>query len=444
MAVYFVDYTGGGSPRNSGLSEREPLSRVEDCSPLPGDTVRIKRGSTVRGALHAVSGEKGRPVTYEAYGEGEDPVFCGSVDASDPADWEAVPGRPNLWRSARPFASEPCNLIFNGGESFGNLRWEMEELRCQGEWFDPDGGKTVAGIGYPEGGALFLYSACNPALFYDRIDIALYGERVLCKGTGLVLDHLTFTESGVHGFAGQPEDTVIRNCRFLRIGGCVWDRRQKIRFGNAVELWESAENVTVTNCFFHEIYDSCVTHQGARNISPMRDIHFDGNIFQHYGMAAYELRDLIPVRSSFCDNICIRAGVGFASQGEAPPRRSEIWPQPMGHHLFLWRVAKPSVEGSLEIRHNYFCNAPVGAAVYSIDEPDADRQIILRENVYWTENPALLLRWNRKIYAPGDFARYKKESGQDQGSRYVSEKQMQEEIGGIARERHCGRDVFLH
>lgn len=437
MAVYYIDYTDGSS-KNRGLSEKEPLSKVEDCTPVPGDTLRIRRGNFVRGALHTVSGTKGTPVTYEAYGEGADPVFCGSIDASDPACWEELPVQ-NIWKYTKPLASEPCNLIFNDGECFGNLRWEFEDLKQQGEWYDPDGGKTVANTRYPEDGTFYLYSESNPGDHYKHIEIALYGERVLCKGTHLVLNHITFMGSGVHGFAGQPADTVIQNCSFLMIGGCVWDRAQKIRFGNAVEFWEFAENVTVKNCFFREIYDSCVTHQGFQNASPMKDIHYDHNVFQNYGMAAYELRDLIPVRSSFNDNICIGAGVGFAAQGEDPPRRSEIWPQPMGHHIFMWRVSKPSKNGSLEIKRNYFYSAPAGASIYSIDEPGADIQVELNDNVYWTENAVLLQRWNGKCYLPEEFETYQKESGQDRNSRCETKARIQAEIDRLLQERSGGK-----
>lgn len=418
MPIYYIDYTCG-SAANSGLSENDPLSKVEDCVPQPGDTVKIKRGSFVRGALHTVSGVKGLPVTYEAYGDGIDPVFCGSIDASDPACWEPLPSpNQNIWKYAKPLASEPCNIIFNNGESFGNLRWEMNALRVQGEWHDPDGGKTSAGTGYPQNGTFYMYSSENPGLYYNHIEIAMYGERMLCTGTHLILKHITFMCGGVHGFAGQPQDTEIINCNFIMIGGCVWNRDLKIRFGNAVEFWEYAENVTVMNCFFFEIYDSCVTHQGFINASPMKNIHFDNNIFVNYGMAAYELRDLIPVESSFDDNLCIGAGVGFAAQDEDPPRRSEIWPQPMGHHIFMWRVSKPSENGSLEIMRNIFYSAPVGAAIYSIDEPEADSQIELNYNAYWTQNAELLLRWNGKCYTPAEFDKYKEESGKDQKSKY--------------------------
>ncbi len=418
MATYYIDYTSG-SAANTGLSPDSPLSRVEDCKPNAGDTVLIRRGNVIHGALHTVSGTPDAPITYGAYGDKADPkpVFCGTVDVSHEENWKNV--GENVWKLTRALPSEPGNVIFDDGDSFGNMRWEREDLDEQGEWYDPDGGSTESRAGYPADGTIYLYSLENPARHYRKIEIALYGERALAKGTNIVLKDLVFRGSGVHGFASQPKNVTISHCEFLMIGGVVWNRELKIRFGNAVEFWEIAENVTVEHCLFREIYDSCVTHQGFQNIKPVSDVHFDDNIFINYGMAAYELRDLIPVRSSFCRNTCIGAGLGFAAQGEAPPRQSEIWPQPMGHHIFLWRVEKPSPDGSLEIKHNTFLNAPVGAAIYSIDAPEADAQVDLDENLYWTENSALLIRWNGKNYAPAGFAQYQRESGKDLQSKYV-------------------------
>ena len=80
------------------------------------------------------------------------------------------------------------------------------------------------------------------------------------------------------------------------------------------------------------------------------------------------------------------------------PRRSEIWPEPMGHHVFLWRIDEKTEGGSLEIRINVFYNAPYGAAIYSIISQDAEKQIDLEGNIYYTENQQLLNRWNGVNY----------------------------------------------
>ncbi len=66
--------------------------------------------------------------------------------------------------------------------------------------------------------------------------------------------------------------------------------------------------------------------------------------------------------------------------GEDLPGKSEIWPQPMGHHIFLWRIPQASEGSSLSIKNNYFGPAPLGAATYSIISKEAQAQIFLDNN----------------------------------------------------------------
>jgi hypothetical protein len=132
-------------------------------------------------------------------------------------------------------------------------------------------------------------------------------------------------------------------------------------------------------------------------------------------MAAFEYRDVLPIDSSFENNVCLNAGCGFAMLGEELPRYSEIWPEPMGHHIFLWRIPKASEGGSLKIVNNHFGPAPVGAAIYSIISKEAEAQITLDNNTY-TENDTLLNHFGGKSYA--DLEEYKSETGKDKNSTY--------------------------
>ena len=130
-------------------------------------------------------------------------------------------------------------------------------------------------------------------------------------------------------------------------------------------------------------------------------------------MAAFEYRDQLPIQSSFTGNTCLNAGCGFAMLGEELPRYSEIWPQPMGHHLFFWRIPQASPGGSLEVSGNTFGPAPVGAAIYSIIAPEAEAQITLNNNRY-TEGYALLNHFGGESFAT--LEAYQKATGQDRDS----------------------------
>jgi hypothetical protein len=121
-------------------------------------------------------------------------------------------------------------------------------------------------------------------------------------------------------------------------------------------------------------------------------------------MGAYEQRDLLPKYATFNNNVCIDAGEGFSKQGEKQlPRMSEVWPMPMGHHIFLWRIMKSTDGGKLEIKNNIFAGATIGASIYSIIYKVAEDQVELENNIYSSpENDELVARWYGKDYASFD------------------------------------------
>lgn len=419
--IYYIDRIHG-DPAADGLSPETARLTYTDLPILPGDTVLFRRGTVVRETLKTVAGEAGKPVTYGAWGEGHAPIFRGSLDVSDPADWEEI--RPHVWQYKGNLPSEACNFIFDGDPRYGGervgatLRWEIPELCEQGDWHDEAIGKTERRQFDPHRQVL-LWSEKNPGEYYSHIECAVHGERGMAKCPSHTrFEDLAFENSGVHGIAGTAVDVEIRRCSFCFIGGCVWNRQLKIRFGNGIEFWNTGDHMIVEDCFFNNIYDSCTTHQGAGTACvPVRDVHYRRNLFMNYGMGAYEVRDHMAVDSSFVDNICVRAIGGFSPMGDTVPRRSEIWPQPMGHHLFLWRIPAAAPGGRLEVKRNIFWDAPQGAAIYSIISPEAEAQMEVDENIYYTENTRLLNTVGGKSYAPSQWEEYRAATGWDKNSR---------------------------
>ncbi|MBP5255587.1 MAG: hypothetical protein J6Z80_00885 [Clostridia bacterium] len=387
--IYYVDSDNKGEKR-SGLSPSDAVSSWRDLCIRPGDTVLFRRGSFFRDSLLPPDGEKDAVIRFGAYGEGKKPVFCGSKDLSSPDLW--IETRRNEWKCAADLESEACNLIFDGGRSCGVLAWEPDGLDSPGKWH-------YTGIGNTErrkrGGAcdLFLYSEGNPGRVFGSIECALYGNRRMASARAYVeFSDLAFINSGVHGFAATSAVGItMRNCDFSFIGGCVWNRERKIRFGNAFELWDGARDVTMEGCRCFEIYDSCYTHQGPDDRGRVpENLICRGNVFEKYGMAAYEARGLVPRGAVFSDNICLDAGVGFSLQDETPPRRSEIWPQPMGHHVFLWHTEHGTEGGRVEVTGNYFGRAPYGGAIYDIVSDEARAQFIIKGNRYSPSSDRML------------------------------------------------------
>ncbi len=399
MATYYIDPKCGNN-NNDGLSEASALKDVENLKVCAGDTVLFKRGSFIRGGFTTVCGVPGAPVTYGAYGEGAKPVFCGSLDLSDPKLWKQED--KNIW-ACDSADDEACNFIYNN-TFCGTLRWSKEELSEQGDFFDNCFGLRHSKKPLSADHKIYIYSEKNPGEYYESIECAVFGKvNLALSGCDMRFENLRFINT-VHAIAGEGpcRNMTVDNCEFEHIGGGVWSVDRKIRYGNAVEMWNVAENITVTNCYFNDIYDSAVTHQGGPQCEPAVNFIITDNLFLKCGMGAYEQRDKMTISSCFNNNICAEAGEGFSKLGEIMPRNSEIHPQPMGHHIFIWRIENPTDGGKLEVKNNIFANAPYGAAIYSIISKEAEAQMDIENNGYYTENPDLLTRLNETNYKSFD------------------------------------------
>ena len=102
--------------------------------------------------------------------------------------------------------------------------------------------------------------------------------------------------------------------------------------------------------------------------------------------------------------------------GETKPRSSEIWPEPMGHHIFLWRIPTSTDGGELTICNNLFGAAPEGAAIYSIISSEAEAQITLKNNKY-TPSDTLLNHFGGHSYTK--LEEYQAQTKKDEGSTYI-------------------------
>ena len=374
--VYYID----SQPSTFAFSHERQVDKIATDEVLPtikpGDKVLFKRGCIFRCALDISPGSDEAPVYYGAYGEGENPVFCGSVQSCNQDDWQEE--SKNIWTYSALPCEEVASLIL--GSTYGTFRWSKDELTENGDFYADYMGCINKAVTISNN-KIYLYCDRNPVQKYGTIELCIYGRRNLgTLASNIVIENLDFINSGVHGLSGAGKNITIKNCNFKNIGGICWNKEQKIRFGNAIELWNECENVTVEGCTFDEIYDSAVTHQGNTNCKPAYRLIIKGNAFRHCGMAAYEQRDLMTIESEFSNNICTAAGDGFSKLGETMPRFSEIYPEPMGHHIFLWRIENPTDGGGLVIKDNDFGSAPYGYAIYGRISRKAQDQLIIEGN----------------------------------------------------------------
>lgn len=419
--------------KGSGLSPDAPARCLEELKPRSGDRVLFRRGCLIDRELALPCGEPGAPILCGAYGEGADPVIDTSIDAGSPACWETV--RPSVWRYTGKLPSEVCNLVFDGGARCGKLRWSPEELDEPDEWHYTEIGMSSRP---PEGrrepfntGELYLYSAANPALSDKSLRICVWGSRrAVSAEHDVIFENFTLRNIGLHGFqSAHVKRVTIRNCRFENIGGAVWSRPLRIRFGNAVELWDGTSDCVIEHCLFRNIYDSGVTHQGVVSTSEQAErLWIRNNVFCECGLAAYEWRGPSSHDVHFENNLCMNAGGAFTLQGEPPPRRSESGLiGAVCVFVNLWRLETelPPDQVYCYIRGNVFCNAPAyGAAIASVLEPRCEKQFVIDRNTYCQSNGGPLIRMDGELFDAADFERYRSRTGKDLNSLLITDRPL--------------------
>lgn len=406
--VYYIDNIRGDDS-NDGSSSLKPKQDYLKLDLVPGDTVLFKRGSIYRGGLKVTNGQFRDPITYDSYGSGSKPVFLGSQFIADEELW--VKTKRNVWSFIGTLEGEPGNLIFDNGNSCGVFRWSEKELKHQGEWFYSKDGDEYK---------LLLYSTKNPAVSYTSIECALDCGGYLCTAEhDVVLRNLCFENCSKNGFSAVCQRITLEKCVFRFIGGAVRNREKKLRCGNAVDLWNFAFDVCVRKCLFDNIYDSGIAQRSDSDGEPFVNMLFENNLFVNCGLSAYEVRDRVPINSLFSKNICVNAGGGFSSVGEKGPRGSEIWPNPVGHHVFVWRINNVTDGGSLEITHNTMYDDLLGATIFSLAAPEPEEQLSINFNRYYAENNGLSFRYGGEDYYSYEFPMYRINTGNDLHSEIV-------------------------
>ena len=288
-ATYYVDATEG-SDNNDGTTPEtawKTINKVNSASLAAGSKVLFQRGETFRGYIQAKAG-----VYYGAYGEGVKPNIYGSdKNYADTSLW--VEESAGIWKTTVSYlngirSKDVGVVVFNNGVAAGNKQFSKNDLSAEGDFFYAN--DTV-----------YVKMSQNPAIKYaDSIELGVHGWLVSIEGNddNVTIENLTFKYCGgygvnVGGGVGVDaddivENTVIKNCEFGFIGGTYADG---VRKGNGIEFWQGCHGAVVDNCWFYQIYDSAITHQGPitdGEVYTAQDLTFSNNVIEYCGMYGIE------------------------------------------------------------------------------------------------------------------------------------------------------------
>ena len=250
------------------------LARVNRAVLAPGDRVLFRRGQAWRGQLVPHNGNVGGVITYGAFGEGEKPIFLGSVAADRAEDWQ--PAGQGVWTTSSqtiPLSVDVGSIIFDHGASIGAKQWSEADLHHDGDFFYDARSRLVK-----------LRLNGNPATHSRSIELALRRHIIDQSGRGYVTyENLDLRYGAAHGIGGSSTHHItVRGCDISFIGGGHQMTRpdgKPVRFGNGIEFWSDAHDCLVEDCRLWEIL-RCRSNQpgrrdqcaGKHHLSPQRHL----------------------------------------------------------------------------------------------------------------------------------------------------------------------------
>ena len=276
--TYYV--SGRGDDRNSGLTKDYPKKTIEQFSDKNGINILLESGYT-----YDVSKEfkVGSYVTIASYGEGTRPVLSFYRELNH--TFTPVEGYENLYVTDVSDMSEcrgdktkkDCNL----GQLLidGEVDWKRYVFE-ESSGFSPTSltkrNDEKAWTTDYQNAKLYIWTTGNPNNYHIKYAPAITGLTSKSK-TYITVKGIEIVGAGLHAINFTDSSNVlISSNSFKYIGGSIGSA--SVRYGNAVQLWNSATNVEVSNNIARWIFDTCYTNQGSSSSMMLTNVTFKRNI----------------------------------------------------------------------------------------------------------------------------------------------------------------------
>ena len=245
------------------------LQALKELYNVDGDAILFKRGDTFR---FGETFKARNSITYGAYGTGEKPKIYGSPENyAQNTTWEKE--KENIWKINFEY-NEVCGLVLNHSEIVGiNKYTGIDTLTANGDYFHDT-----------ENGVFYLYcDKGNPSKAYTDIEIMPSTTLIKLPDSAhdIVIDNLCLKYTSAFAIRGTtPKRITITNCEIGFIGGKWFGEGHTLRYGNAIEFWNSAKDIKVENNWLYQTYDSAFSWQGNKGGS-YQNISLTGNLFEY-------------------------------------------------------------------------------------------------------------------------------------------------------------------
>lgn len=312
--TYYVS-SSEGDDNNSGRTPDKPKKTLDMFNGVPNVNIMLKCGDTFQ---MKDTFWLGSSVIMAVYGEGTRPI----LDYYQPLEvlWTSVSDCHNVWSADLKGISGLYNGTGNKSDcNIGHLQingecnWKRLVKGDDEEYSYPDylaEQKSGAFAVDWENATLYLYSTVDPnqlEIYYPLPNHAMSVYHVVSS----TVMGIELRGAGFHGISiSEASNITVSNCYIHHIGGGLL-RDRGPRYGNAVELWDSGRNLTITYNMAEWIYDTCYTNQGNAAGMIQQDLYFAGNIGRYCfwgietwgdGSSTNEFRNIV-----YKDNVLMNA-----------------------------------------------------------------------------------------------------------------------------------------
>ena len=328
---YYV--AADGDDANDGLSPEKPwktMNKVTNAALKAGDGVFFKRGDIFTGQIMAKSG-----VTYSAYGEGAKPkLYAAEENAAVPSLWVKTDVE-NIWMYNKDCSLDIGNIVFDGETNARKIYRSQESDGKKLDYYTKREFNTWKDIKddlsffHAEDNRVYLRcEKGNPGELYNEIRLVPKVSIIrVTTNNNVTIDNLHFEYGNFGVSLGSSKGNTVQNCEFKWIGGCIMkgpleysaQRTFPTPYGNAVETYGQAQDFTIDNCLFDQIYDAAMTHQGSSsgNIE-VKNVRYTNNVVERavYAVEIFygESKSASDKRSfsdTYVENNILRMGGGF-------------------------------------------------------------------------------------------------------------------------------------
>lgn len=383
--TYYVS-SSEGDDSNTGLDREHPKKTLDAFSGLTGVNVLLKCGDEF-----PISKEFSikKNSMFGAYGEGKRPVldYYRKMDKTFYMDeqynnlWIADLSDMNIVTENKNKAN--CNigqLLVDNDVNWKRVVWSSKTVFDKEDFSKrPEGCWAVDWVT----SKLYINTSNNP----NELDIK-YAPPITAisidDADDVVIKGLEIRGSGKHGINISDSTNIKVECCYINhIGGSILVQ-QGVRYGNAIQIWNSGKGIIVNNNYVAWIFDTCFTNQGSASEAICENILFENNVGAHFFWGIETWGD------SYSDNgfknIMYKGNILFDNIDVTNP----LTPMHAGPNTRLLGVSDDEYES---YRNGYRYHQMAGVNASNSGTGDI---VQIQNNIIWNTNRFLVLATNSR------------------------------------------------